>query len=580
MLAAKLLAATSGAGTPGYLWGPRFIRESFLGIASSGSLTVAVAGAGAIYTSTDGITWTKRVSNTTASLTWVIWANSQFVAVGGSTCLTSPDGITWTSRSGMSNAIGLTWSGTIYLTAGTSGTMRASSDGITWTSRSSGTSTTFNAVVYGTRFVAVGFSGMIRTSTDGTTWTPRASGTSSALYDVAWSGSRYVAVGGFGEILWSNDGFTWNFATVPAGLSGTTFYGVTWGNSQFVAVSWDGVGSSGIYTSPDGLTWSTQSVGAYSYFTVGWTGSQYVAMGSVVSTSPDGSTWTYRMTGTQRGLYGITETSGGYLVAVGAGGTVITSSDAGVTWNLQFPGTLENLNAVVWSGTKIIAVGANGTIVVCNNNLGNSWTAATSGTSAALDSVIWDGALFWAVGDGGIALTSSNGTSWSSFIPALAVNATGIAFSSSVFVYIISYSDGRLAYSIDGGFSWITTVFSPSGVAITNVVWTGAEFVLTCASGTVRISTNGTSWTTRTSAQTGTSVILYGAVRCGSVLAVVGNSGVITVSTNGGSTWTVRSSNAPNDLYSAILSVTNNKAYVAGLSGQIVYSPPSAIITL
>lgn len=54
---------------------------------------------GSIWSSPDGATWTDKSSGTTNTLTSVIHANEQYVAVGfGGTILTSPDGTTWAIR--------------------------------------------------------------------------------------------------------------------------------------------------------------------------------------------------------------------------------------------------------------------------------------------------------------------------------------------------------------------------------------------------------------------------------------------------------------------------------------------------
>jgi hypothetical protein len=111
----------------------------------------------------------------------IIWASSQFVAVGNNGRIyTSPDA-TETS---------------------------------TWTEQASGTTSNLEAVAEGAgRLVTVGAAGTILTSDNGgVTWAVQDSGSSDTIYDVTWTGSRFVAVGYSGLILTSSDGNIWAVA--------------------------------------------------------------------------------------------------------------------------------------------------------------------------------------------------------------------------------------------------------------------------------------------------------------------------------------------------------------------------------
>ena len=75
-------------------------------------------------------------------------------------------------------------------------------------------------------YATVGSSGTILTSSDGTTWISRTSGTTNTLYGVTYGNSTFVAVGDGGTILTSSDnGTTWT-----SRISGTsdTLRGVTY----------------------------------------------------------------------------------------------------------------------------------------------------------------------------------------------------------------------------------------------------------------------------------------------------------------------------------------------------------------
>ena len=141
---ALILSATDPAGT----WTERGNPQdaALHAVAASGSsLFVAVGESdgsdGYIVSSTDGSTWTERSATVNYALYDVIFANSLWVAVGGSgstaIILTSPDGTTWTSRSNSGTEIirAVAWNGNVFVTLGDDGQVMTSSNGTTWTVR-------------------------------------------------------------------------------------------------------------------------------------------------------------------------------------------------------------------------------------------------------------------------------------------------------------------------------------------------------------------------------------------------------------------------------------------------------------
>jgi len=74
--------------------------DGLSGVAAGNGIFVAVAGDGATFASSDGITWTRRSDFLGfVPFAGVAYGNNTFVAVGGPGFLfTSPDGVTWTLR--------------------------------------------------------------------------------------------------------------------------------------------------------------------------------------------------------------------------------------------------------------------------------------------------------------------------------------------------------------------------------------------------------------------------------------------------------------------------------------------------
>ncbi len=242
--------------------------------AASGSTFVAVGDAGAIFTSTDGKTWTT-VSPPTANIFYAATYGGSYVAVGqGGVVFTSADAATWTVQtSGTTNdllALATTGGG-YYVAVGQAGTILYSSGGTTWTAPTTSpalATENLTGVAYGTLstgttyFVAVSDQGRILTSTDGgVTWTSQTQ--TSPLYAVTYgvdttvtpNVAKFVAVGASGAVLTSTDGTTWTSQTA---LGTSNLRSVTFGR-QFIAV-----GDSGnIFTSASAIdtSWAQQTSG-------------------------------------------------------------------------------------------------------------------------------------------------------------------------------------------------------------------------------------------------------------------------------------------------------------------------------
>lgn len=269
-------------------------------------------GGGAILTSPNGRDWTDRSTSLTPDLSAVTWGDAQFVAVGessggGGAILTSPDGRTWTAQPlpPVTNLLGVTWGDAQFVVVG-------------------------DREVYTTGST----NGIILTSPDGRTWTLRSTSSTPGLSAVTWGGGQFVAVGdrvvmgnsgissATGEILTSPNGRDWTTRPVP---STTRLSGVTWGDSQFVAVgdragekpqgNADTIGpkTGTLLTSPNGQDWTTQSLSSTTELSgVTWGDSQFVAVGDrenytagTLLTSPDGRIWTIQSTPPTSGLSGV-----------------------------------------------------------------------------------------------------------------------------------------------------------------------------------------------------------------------------------------------------------------------------------
>ncbi|MDH5545070.1 MAG: hypothetical protein OEZ43_05720 [Gammaproteobacteria bacterium] len=421
--------------------------------ASDGSKFV-MAGYSAVYTSTDGASWssTYLMPNKPTDL---YYDGTQFIATlqDSSNILLSTDAVTWTaSNTGVTWLMSIAFDGTTYVAVGSAGQILTSTDLTTWTSRTSGVTTSLNKVIYdatNSLFVIVGNGGKILTAapTQLALWATKTSGVTANLVDVVEDGSRLVVTGDGTTgplILTSTDATTWTSQTSSSSIlnnrgyvasSGTTIVvgsdmgvmesstdGVTWtvranSNSplydhEYNAGLYVAVGKAGrIATSPDLTTWTNRTSGVSSDLKrVEFLNGLWIAVGSsgVITTSSDGVTWTSQSSGVAQALRGVTH-DGTKYIAVGDLGVVITSSDA-VTWASQTSGTTQTLHAIASNGTDIVASGNTGTIITSSDS-GVTWTTQTAYSSRNLYALRWDGTNFNIVTRDDWR-TSSDGVTW------------------------------------------------------------------------------------------------------------------------------------------------------------------------
>jgi hypothetical protein len=283
-----------------------------------------------------------------------------------------------------------------------------------WTQRNSGTSYPLGAITFADeQFVAVGSSSAVLTSTDAMNWSPQSGGSGDVwLNSIAYGQGRFVAVGS------GLDGHIVNFMTSSNGLvwgQGTgwlgEFYGITYGDGEFVVVS-----EGGIEWSADGVDWDLYLNAAHPSTnflrSITYANGQFVAVGDsgTIVTSVDATNWVQAESGMAIGLNGIAS-GRGVLVAVGgdplyqlAEGVVILTSTNGVDWVQRQRGTTNGLSAVAYGSGQFVAVGAFGTILSSADGI--NWIERQSGTQDDLRGVTYGNGHFVAVGENGTILES------------------------------------------------------------------------------------------------------------------------------------------------------------------------------
>jgi len=359
-----------------------YVNTTSSALAWDGSQFILAGQNSQVYTSPDGYNWTSRSpepGNFNQHLHAILWNGSQYVSGGNAgTILSGPDMTDWPIRSPdyatLLDLYDVVSDGTQFIAVGggfiSEGTIVTSANGVTWTE-----SQTVNARLQGIawnetdQFVAVGYNDTILTSPDGGTWTNQTSGTTGKTFKKAiWDGNKYVVVGS-DVILTSSNGTTWAQETIDDTSTADEITSVTWNGSIFVAVGSDYFPLQGfVWTSADGTNWTRviQSFGRLD--DVAWGNGTFVATGAIGNsyTSADGLTWTSHSIGTS-GYMTFVEWDGTQFVGgvpSGYGETLYTSPD-GVTWTPLYTfAEIQFLNSITWDNSgKAVIVGFDGSIL-------------------------------------------------------------------------------------------------------------------------------------------------------------------------------------------------------------------------
>ena len=355
---------------------------------------------------------------------------------------------------------------------------------------------TSSSIAWGSgRFVVATLANGIFASDDGLSWNQVASG-QAGLDAVAWNGSQFAGVGwvapsGPNVVMTSPDGLQWTTTPLPNGVA---LEGIAWGGSQ-----WIGTGA-GLFTSPDAVNW-TQRVSGIIFYTAGWNGSQYLAIGSdstgndLAALSADGVQWTMRPIG----ITGVTPMLASLALATDRRTWVLTTGST----------LLTSTDGVTWQSASVLA-------------------------TLDLQAVIWTGAEFVAVGSGGMA-TSADGNAWS-IQPVVDLNATIWAGDHFVAVGQVRSTGQGAAYLSADGLAWTPATLPPGGPTAA-FAWTGSQLVAVGASGCVYTSPTGDVWTRQAVPGSVAATNFRSVASNGNTLVAVGNEAAI-MSTDG-SVWTV-----------------------------------------
>ena len=205
----------------------------------------------------------------------------------------------------------------------------------------------------------------------------------------------------------------------------------------------------------------------------------------------------------------------------------------GISWREQTTNTTNNLLSIAFGNGLWVAVGEEGTILTSIDGI--SWTKQTSNTTERLYGISYNNGIWVVVGSRGVILTSSNGTAWTKRVSNTTKYLTNITYGNGVWVAIghttIVTSNNGISWTLRMSWDTYNSNYPLQKVAYGNGMW-----VIAGHKGHIFTSSNGTSWTKRT---TNTTEWLYSIIYKKNMWIVVGNNGTILTSSNSTS-WTLR----------------------------------------
>ncbi len=493
----------------------------FEGVTASPQRAIAVGDNGSIYSSTNGLNWSKVTSGTTEWLRGVAFGNGAYVAVGEN------------------------------------GKILRSTSGNTWNSINSGTTAHLNRVRYlgsagSGQFIAVGDRGVALSSSTGTApWISLASGTTNALYDVAMNDAGLLLVGDE-EIRFRPTGSSsWtNHIALPTNAPPAWVYLSAYGNGgSFLVAGRTGLLLKGTNLSGADVHWQLSPDSSHAWlWDVTVQKGIYVAVGDLatIQTSLDGILWAREVVPvphTNTVLLGV----GGHtnlLLAVGNAGTVLVSY-AGLT----------NMPVTNYAGTNIVVT--NSTF----ETLGLVWSQLPGFTTNSLQGVAGAEGLFVVTGEAGRIFTSLDGTNWTPRVSPTTNFLSSIAIGPNACVAV--GEKGTLLRAGPDAAQWVAV-----GLGRTDwfyrVRWLADHFVVVGQNGTIYTSPDATNWTSRTS---GSTRWLTDVAHLNGQWFVTGYQGTLLTSTNL-ENWTALPVPTIKSLYAA--ASQSGQLVLAGLEGVIL----------
>jgi hypothetical protein len=258
------------------------------------------------------------------------------------------------------------------------------------------------------------------TSNPGSVWTARTIAQANNWYGITYGNGTFVAVSsnGTNRVMTSPDGITW---TPRTATEANSWNSVTYGNSLFVAVAYDGVNR--VMTSPDGITWTPRTAEANTWQSLIYGNGLFLAVASSgtnrVMTSPDGITWTPRTAAEANSWNSVTYGNNLFVAVANSGTNRVMTSPDGITWTPRTAASVSEWRSITYgNGLFVVVAWAAGYVMTSIDGI--NWVQRNASEYNGWNSVTYGNGLFVAVGDSGGGnstnrmMTSVDGINWTS----------------------------------------------------------------------------------------------------------------------------------------------------------------------
>lgn len=554
--AAPAFERTSG----GWYWqNPLAQGDAVNDVAATSAGAIAVGDAGSVFTSADGVTWTRRSSGIKSRLLAVdIVGLSTGWAVGnGGLIKTTDAGVSWTAQH-LSRAGAYRFTDVSFVDA---------SHG--WTCGSYAVAGGGNA------------SRIMRTTNGGDTWTVAKQWTSSEskadiqlLLQVDFVDATTGWATGWGYAATTGD---WGYVLLKTSDAGETWTIKRFGDGRAEICAMD------FTTAADGWL-ATASLAGYAPATI-W------------KTTDGGSTWTAQTTREAATITDLAASSAGDCYVSGQTqsvydweGFVLASNDGGASWTEEYAQTTVRPDAVAFSSKMAVAVGE-GALFLRRNDATGAWSQSSPGVRTDLTDVTFiDSKRGWAVGwKSTILWTTDGGRVWKEASVPSGISLEGIDMVTDRIGWAVGCSGPHVPYADldagygavvlrtdDGGLHWKYLLDRATSPGLAAVDFTDVDHgVAVGTSGLIVRTTDGghTWWFSTVGATTLRDVAFSDAtngVAVGGQTESVGGTGVIVTTVDGGLTWTdAEPEPAPSaPLRSIAVDATSRKFTVVGDNQQ------------
>lgn len=296
----------------------------------------------------------------------------------------------------------------------------------------------------------------------------------------------------------------------------------------------------------------------------------YPELAALLPVLPDTVLWSNLTSGTSSAIRAFKFANDKY-VAVGVGGLILVSDDR-ETWTTKTSGTVQDLIGVEYGNGVWVAFAQNGTVCVSSDT--ETWSTTSIGGSFAALSIAFGNGLFvigGAISGVSAIVNSANGTSWSA--NKLAGGALGggvwsLCFNGTMFLGGCQGAGANnVAYRSTDGNTWSSSV-TGAGILFRSIATDGTTFVMVGDNGVIISTTNGTSFTARTS---GVATALYGVAYASPVgWMAVGINGVAQISSNLSSWVAGGATGTTSTLYAVLTDPDVSGLYIVGGAGGLL----------